>query len=288
MLLQQRVHVVEEMNGKGKQCQGTRKKHRSRIRHQPRIESLTDKLFPSATNTKLSWVVSAFNTLTWAWQDTPTADHVRRLWRLPQEERMRLWHHHGPFEGLLQLSLGGERSQDKCPLDVQELQALFPEGNLCQLRSLSMSSLSSITDPALRHLSTAGCGENVTTLHLEDLVLTDYGLESLAEGGCGKSLTTLHLESVGISDFGIECLVRAGCGPLLTELHLQGLGREFSDHGLRVLANAGCGARLASLTLAELKEGVTDDGIRSLARAGCGSQLTALSLECKFHGYFPC
>ena len=98
----------------------------------------------------------------------PDAEHVRVLWRMERSKRVHVWRRLGRFLEPEELHLGGEYLCE-CPLDVEELLLLLPEGAgaLAGLRVLILwRCASQVNNDFLRALASAGCGENLTWLSL--------------------------------------------------------------------------------------------------------------------------
>ena len=101
----------------------------------------------------------------------PDAEHVRVLWRMNRDKRVQVWRRLGRFEEVEELELGGERSWQgaKCPMDKEELFMLLPEGEgaLAGLRMLFLwHCAEQVDDDFLLALTSAGCGEKLTSLDL--------------------------------------------------------------------------------------------------------------------------
>ena len=117
---------------------------------------------------------------------------------------------------------------------------------------------------SLVHLSPCFC-------QLSDLKkgVTDEGLRALASAGCGEKLTSLHLEC--------ECC----CVPVC-DLTVCGRGSGRAGYVLLTGALSPLfSSCLLFCKLAVLEARVTDSGLRALASAGCGKELTSLSLGCE-------
>ena len=100
----------------------------------------------------------------------PDAEHVRTLWRMDRDKRVRVWRNLEPFDKLEVLELGGEFEGIKCPLEPDELSLLLPNGS---------HPLADVHELRLYHgMSEWGGGE---------------WLCSLADAGCGANLTSLTL-----------------------------------------------------------------------------------------------
>ena len=95
---------------------------------------------------------------------------------------------------LEELGLSGESHWrgTKCPVDVDELALLCPEGSLRCLKALILKDASALGDASVEYLASAGCGAQLTSLSLEDVGnVSDAGVESLVRAGCGAQLTSL-------------------------------------------------------------------------------------------------
>lgn len=95
------------------------------------------------------------------------AEHVRLLWRMDRDKRVQVWRELGRFQEVTKVELGGELGC-LCPMDVEELLMLLPEGAgaLSGLRTLFLRWYVNQVDSGLHALSSAGCGENLTSLTL--------------------------------------------------------------------------------------------------------------------------
>ena len=132
--------------------------------------------------------------------------------------------------------------------------------------------------------------------------MTDVSFQALAAAGCGKNLTSLHLAgecpcflfSLSSSFFLVFQRERT------KREHTTDLPAGVTDVSLQALAAAGCGNHLTTLVLrsgfpslllflsllwlsqernAGLPLGVTDTSFQGLATAGCGKKLQSLTLE---------
>ena len=70
---------------------------------------------------------------------------------------------------LEELGLSGESHWrgTKCPVDVDELALLCPEGSLRCLKALILKDASALGDASVEYLASAGCGAQLTSLSLE-------------------------------------------------------------------------------------------------------------------------
>ena len=101
---------------------------------------------------------------------TAEAHHVRCLWRMGREMRIRLWEELQPGLHLEELGLGGEDAGTWCSVDDEELAILSPTRSLRWLRDLCLDCANKLTDIGLRKLAEAGCGTNLTSLTLSGMV----------------------------------------------------------------------------------------------------------------------
>ena len=111
--------------------------------------------------------------------ENPNAEHVRVLWRMERDKRVRVWRRLGRFEEVTELELGGEHDGRECPMDMEELFMLLPEGELALagVRGLLLGwCANNVDDGFLRALASAGCGENLTSLTLQCGCLCVLGL----------------------------------------------------------------------------------------------------------------
>lgn len=98
--------------------------------------------------------------------DHPDKKRVETLWRMPLEQRLRLWEGLGRRDSALEnVQLGGSVLGRSCPLGDAELSLLLP-GRLDSLRVLFLSTMSKLTDTSIQALAEAGCGANLTSLTL--------------------------------------------------------------------------------------------------------------------------
>lgn len=96
------------------------------------------------------------------------AGHVRVLWCMKRVKRLQVWHTLGRFQEVEELHLGGEH-RCPCPVDVEELMLLLPEGAgaLATVRKLDLFFCAGqVDDGFLCALASAGCGQNLTSVSL--------------------------------------------------------------------------------------------------------------------------
>lgn len=112
------------------------------------------------------------------WVDHPCLQHVKTLWRMGRDKRLRVLEALGWYEVLEVLELGGDRyGGPSCPIGREQLAVLVPELHpasssfsshpcLAGLRVLSLYRVPQMNDAFLCALARAGCGPNLTSLHL--------------------------------------------------------------------------------------------------------------------------
>ena len=235
--------------------------------------------------TTLSLSAAYMNWETVEWVPTPHRQHVVQLWEMDKALRLQVWslvaQHLHQVETVHLAGTDEYWKEVFCPMDVQDMQALFPKDSLKGVQDLLLQCFCGISDDAIRHLTeVAGCGGNITSLRLFGLKgdLTDNAFQYFSASGCGPKLTSLSLRCLfGITDLALQYLASGGCGPQLTDLVLHALP-ELTDEGIHKLTAAGCGSQLTSLTLHTLEAGITDKSLERLAAAGCGPDLRSLSL----------
>ena len=89
---------------------------------------------------------------------------------MSKEKRILLWKQIQPELQLQELELGGEYWGTLCGVDDEEFSILFPphqHGNLRGLKKLLLYRLDKLSDSGLRTLAEAGCGAQLSTLHLD-------------------------------------------------------------------------------------------------------------------------
>ena len=125
------------------------------------------------------------------WKDAPERKHVVALWQMERVKRMEVWRELVMGEKLEELVLDGV-SRVKCPLDLEELSMLLPEGEdaLQEMRVLVLTCTKNLTDEALRWLSDRGCGGNLTHMIFWSLCSLSLSL-SLFSLMCGR---LVHLD----------------------------------------------------------------------------------------------
>ena len=116
---------------------------------------------------QLSLVVEVWNAQTMDVEEAADAPHVLSLWRAGKEKRVLLWAELQPQLQLHELGLGGEFYGSKCPVDVEEVALLFPQGSLVELQHLFLYAMDRWSDCGLGALVSAGCGAHLSSLSLD-------------------------------------------------------------------------------------------------------------------------
>lgn len=101
------------------------------------------------------------------WVDFSGKEHVEVLWRMPCEQRLRLWEVLGRYDDppleVLELGQSGNSMDDE---EMSFVMQVVLSERLDSLRVLYVENMCKLTDASLQALANQGCGKSLTSLHL--------------------------------------------------------------------------------------------------------------------------